>query len=243
MKLQMLAAVAVAGAFVVAGSALAGSIQVDLQGGALMMQSGSLSDLFTDTSTNRFRGAALESVHNSLQADGVTTDGMVTFVLADTGNGLSFMALMDDETVGGGAPGETMIGMSTTAPSTTNYFINDPNDPVSINDPFGINTTAAGEFGWNDNRGDGFAWTQLSDGDGVTFNFTDLAGTGLGVGDFAFQFVTFNGESWEVVEMGNWTDDGQFAFSFMVTMIPLPTPVLMGVAGLAGVALLRRRRG
>ena len=103
--------------------------------------------------------------------------------------------------------------------------------------------TASGEFSWNDNRGDGFAWTRLADGDGVTFNFSQIQGAGLETGDFSFQFVSFNGDSWNVIDMGEWTDDGQFAFSFMVTMIPLPTPVLMGIAGLAGVALLRRRRG
>ena len=54
-----------------------------------------------------------------------------------------------------------------------------------------------------------------------------------------FQFVSWNGEDWEVVATGEFSRRDQFAFSF--TVIPLPAPVALGLAGLAIVGIARRR--
>jgi hypothetical protein len=209
-----------------------------------MLKSGDLNDLFSAGELNDFTTLENKAVCDALKTDGVTTDGMVTFLLADTADGLSFITLVDDATMGGDSGELNLLGMSSTAPSSTEYWINDLGfDIMDIDDPFGINTTASGTFEWGDNRGDAFAWSNLQDGDGVTFNFEEIEGGALVEGE-PFQFVTWNGDAWQVVETAGWSNMaavGQFAFSF-VTIVPLPAPVLLGLAGLAGVAAYRRRR-
>ena len=222
------------------GTAHATSVTIDALGGPLTLQSGNLSGLFQGADPHKFSAGDLHDVHDALQADGITTNGFVTFLLADTYEGLSFLSLIDDNNVAGSAGVESMLGMSTTGPSTANYFINDiATENMTINDPFGINTTVIGDFSWDNNGGDAFAWTGLGEGDAFTFNFTEMAGDAL-AGVDTFQFVTWNGQAWEVVDAANFNGEGQFAFTF--TVVPLPAPVLMGLVGLAGVIAVRRRR-
>ena len=223
-----------------AGAAHAGSIIVDALGGPVTLRSGDLSGLFASAAPHYWGGSELQSVHQSLHADGVTTDGFVTFMLADTADGLGFLTLVDDNTVPGSAGAYSNLGMSTTGPSSANYFINDlTTENMTVSDPFGVNTTVFGDFEWNNDGGDAFAWTGLAEGDGFTFNFTEMTGDALASVD-TFQFVTWNGQAWEVVSTAEFNPEGQFAFSF--TVVPLPAPVLMGLAGLAGVIAFRRRR-
>jgi hypothetical protein len=244
MKKCLTTFLALIGVLGVAGAAQAGSVIIDAVGGPIMLKSGDLSTLLSAGGLNDFTTPENKAVCAALSADGVVTNGMITFLLADTADGLSFITLVDDATVEGESGDLNLLGMSSTAPSSTEYWINDLGyDILDIDDPFGITTTASGTFEWGDNRGDAFAWSNLQDGDGVTFNFEKMEGQAL-VEDEPFQFVTWNGDAWQVVETAGWsniTAIGQFAFSF-VTIVPLPAPVLLGLAGLAGVAVYRRRR-
>ena len=234
----------VIGGLGVAGAAHAGSVIIDAVGGPITLRSGDLSGLFTAGDLHDFTTPENKAVCDALLADGIATDGMVTFLLADTSDGLSFITLVDDAAAEGD-PGElNTMNMSSTAPSSTEYWINDLGyDILDIDDPFGITTTASGTFEWADNRGDAFAWSNLQDGDGVTFNFDEMEGGALARAE-PFQFVSWNGSAWQVIETAGWNEwatIGQFAFSF-VTVVPLPAPLLLGLAGLAGVAIYRRRR-
>ena len=235
---------AVIGGLGVAGAAHAGSVIIDAVGGPIIIRSGDLPGLFTAGELHDFTTPENKAVCDALGADGISTDGMVTFLLADTSDGLSFITLVDDAAAPGDPGDPNTFGMSSTAPSSTEYWINDLGyDILTIDDPFGINTTASGTFEWFDNRGDAFAWSNLQDGDAVTFNFEELEGGAL-VEWEPFQFVTWNGSAWQVIERAGWTEwvaIGQFAFSF-VTVVPLPAPLLLGLAGLAGVVVYRRRK-
>jgi hypothetical protein len=241
MKTRHLSLFAIIGVLGIAGAAHAGSVVIDAVGGPIMLKSGDLSGLLAGADPHTFSSEENRDVLEALQADGISTDGMISFLLADTSDGLGFIALVDDDTVGGDPGPANLIGMSTTAPSSTEYWINDYGyDILNIDDPFGITTTASGTFEWFENRGDAFAWTNLQDGDGVTFSFEKMEGEAL-IGEDPFQFVTWNGDGWQVVETADWTENDQFAFSF-VTIVPVPAPLLLGVAGLAGVAIHRRRK-
>jgi hypothetical protein len=244
MKKCLITFLALIGMFGVAGTAQAGSVVIDAVGGPIILRSGDLADLLSAGALNDFTTPENKAVCDVLRADGVATDGMITFLLADTSDGLSFITLVDDAAAEGESGELNTLGMSSTAPSSTEYWINDLGyDILDIDDPYGINTTASGMFEWGDNRGDAFAWSNLQDGDGVTFNFEEMEGQAL-VDDEPFQFVTWNGDAWQVIETAGWSDIaaiGQFAFSF-VTIVPLPAPLLLGLAGLTGVAVYRRRR-
>lgn len=231
---------------VAAGSATAGSVIVDGLGGAVVMSSKSVPGVF-DAPGPDFSNDAMVALHDDIHGSGITTDGMVTFVLADTTDGLGFIALVDDESAsrtGDRLP--TELSMSTTGPDSLNHWINDVDsaDITMFFDPPTRTQTAAGHFGWNaDGRGDGFAWSNLAAGDFVTFNFGrggpgDDSFPGLNEAN-PFQFVSWNGEDWEVVANSVFSEGDAFAFSF--TVIPLPAPFLLGAAGLAIVGIARRR--
>lgn len=240
MKTKISLGVAVLACLGCASAAQAGTISIDALGGPVVMHSGDLSGLFAGAPAHDFTNADVTSVHQALHADGVSTDGMVTFLLADTSDGLSFVTLMDDITQTGSGSDRTYLSMSTTAADSTDYFINDLASDVVTVDEFAGTTTVSGTFEWLDARGgDGFAWTSLQAGDAATFNFSEIEGAGLD-GAEVFQFVTWNGDAWEVVAMADFTGEGQFSFTF--TVVPLPAPVLLGLAGLAGVAIMRRRK-
>jgi len=223
----------------------AGSIDVDGIGGAVRMKSKAIDGVFDAASPN-FSNAALDAVHADLHASGINTDGVVTFLAADTDDGLSFMALVDDNTQGTGeADFDSQLSMVSSAPDTASHYINDRNQDIGLFFGSGNGTkSAAGEFTWDSDRyGDAFAWAALDTGDFASFNFFRGGSEfdsfpGL-AGDDTFQFVSWNGESWEIVATSEFSGAGQFAFSF--TVIPLPAPVLMGAAGLGLVAWRRRK--
>lgn len=221
----------------------AGSIVIDGLGGPVTMNSTTIPGVF-DNSSPVFTSAALNAAHSSLHASGISTAGVVTFLLADTDHGLSFMALVDDNTaeVVEGSPLVSQLGMSTTAPATAGHWVNDHNqDITALINPFNLTKTAAGVFSWEQGSGDAFAWSNLNVGDGVTFNFTSFNAPSL-VSTDTFQFVSWTGSGWEVVGLGSFSDQGQFAFSF--TVVPIPAAVGMGLAGLLGIGAVRlgRRR-
>jgi len=235
----------VVGSAVAAGSSLAGTVVVDGLGGAVNMHSKGVPALF-DAAGPEFTNVALRAIHDDINASGIDTDGLVTFVLADTTDGLTFITLVDDESAGrAGNPMDTEMGMSTTGPDSLNHWINDSGQDILLHfDPPNNTQTAAGIFNWNaDSRGDAFGWSNLAGGDFVTFNFTRGGPNhdsfpGLNEDD-TFQFVSWNGEDWEVVARDVFSGEGDFAFSF--TVIPLPAPVLIGTAGLVLVGVARRR--
>ena len=240
MKTRYATIFALLGCLGLAATAHAESVLIDVQGGPITLHSGNLTSIFASSSAHDFTSSDLSDVHSALQADGVNTDGLVTFLLADTADGLGFFALMDDFNQGGGACTYSSIGFSSTGPLSADYWINSlANDDINVS-TFGPTITAGGTFQWDDNRGDAFAWTELQGGDGVTFNFSELEGEAL-LAQEAFQFVTWNGDAWEVINVAGWSQEGQFAFSF-ITLVPLPAPLMLGLAGLAGVAIIRRRR-
>ena len=229
----------------VAGAVHAGTVTVDALGGPVQMNSTSISGVFGNASPV-LTNSALSAIHGSLNSDGVSTASKVTFVLLDTDAGLSFVTLVDNNPNSEGAgAGDSSMGMSSTASSLNQEFINDQgSDITTLIDPgFGLQT-AAGDFNWDsDNEGDGFAWANLAIGDSATFNFAKYLGdspTSPGLSDVdTFQFVSFSGESWEVVSVGSWTENSQFAFSY--TVVPLPAAFGVGLAGLVLVALRPRR--
>ena len=232
---------------VLVGFAHAGSITLDGIGGAVSMQSKDLRPMgIFGSGSPDLTNQAVRDITEDLQSDGITMDRLITFILADTDDGLSFIAILDDITQTGDDPLMTQVSMTTTGPITANGYINDANEDLENSFNHGNGTQSySGHFTWNAARSaDAFAWSQMQQGDFFSFNF---ARGGPDYPTFpgiqpnrSFQFVSWNGSNWEVVSRGRFSTTEQFAFSF--TIIPLPAPLLMGLAGLLGVAALRRRR-
>ncbi len=244
---------ALAGATVLAaaGTATAGSITVDGIGGSVTMNAAPLaSTVFGGSSAGSFTNDALESVHLHLNDNGVVTNDLVTFVLAEvdtTGDSLAdalgFLVLIDNEVENGSFVGLTSsLAMDSDADNDSLAWINDTGDQINV-DPTagGANLNAEGVFEWDAReKGDGFAWSGLTAGDFVTFNFYEDARQAGGIDDF--QFVSWNGSGYDVVaEESLSANSGIPQFGFSLTVVPLPAAAWAGLAGLALAGVARRR--
>jgi len=234
MKHVLIASIAAAA---VCGSTLADSVIINGLGGPVTMNSFSMDIL--ENAPSVFSDADMDSVHDSLHASGIVTDKRVTFVLLNTAAGLTFATLVDDPNASGSSSYQSTLNMSTTAPSSTDWYVNESQDVDQVLDPYNITTTIEASFRWaHRTDADGFAWANLDAGDSSAFEFE--RGSGSGLINAPFQFASWNGSSWELVACPGWDQCGQFAFCF--TVVPLPAALALGAAGLGGVIALRRRK-
>ena len=221
-----------------ASGAQAAYVVVDDLGGPVIMNAGSFSGLPVPGS-ELFQEDEMATVHNALNLAGVQTDGYVTFLLANTDAGLTFMTLVDSNVAGplGGMP--SSLGMTTTAPDTLDGYVNaEPDDPTNWPPASGGLQVFQELFNWQGaSEGDGFAWGNIVEGDAVAYHFTDFGTEALNP-DAPFQFLSYNGMDWDVVADGDFTVNDQFVFSFTA----VPAPGVMALLALAGLTASRRRR-
>jgi len=242
--MQITRVVAAASAIAVVGVAEAKSVLIDGLGGGISLRAGNISGIaFGGESDPRFTVPTLAAVNSAVKADGVTTAGMVSILLAQTDVGLSLMALVDDQQEGALFQSfDSSLGFTSTVSrsdvSGPDQWINDvvtatPDIQVAVDIPGNLQF-AGGSFDWDaaSGMGDGFAWSGLQAGDFISMGFTEFA-------DLSFQFLSWDGSSWGVVETADFSSGGQFAFSARV--IPLPMGAGLGLLGLVGVAGARRR--
>jgi hypothetical protein len=228
------------------GSSLAGTVTIDPIGGGLTLHSADLSATVFGAGQPYWSEESLASVHASLNASGVSTDGKVTTVLADTDHGLALLILIDQQAASQGADVDGHLHMASFGNGANLAYINDVSDSVLITPNSPTSRLAMGDFDWNSNgAGDGFGWANLQVGNTMTFHFDRLAGQDLGLEDpRTFQFVTWNGAAWELASLpdsqASFTDAGEYGFS--IAVIPLPAGAALGALPLAGLAVLRRRR-
>jgi hypothetical protein len=216
-----------------AGTAL---IEVD-GGGSFVLQSSTIAGVF-GAGAPTFTNAALNEVHGSLHDSGISTNGCVTVMLAETDHGLSLMTLVDDNTPTGWSFVDSWLGVVSHAEDAGALFVNDVNHDIQFQIDAGGQQTAAGTFVWDsDYHGDAMAWAGLNEGDSGDFCFTDF-GCPEFSGD-AFQFVSWNGNDWEVVATGDFNWMSKFSFEYAI--IPVPEALGLGLAGFAGFVTLRRK--
>ncbi len=253
MKNGIILSVGAAALLASAGAAQAATASIDGLGGEVQIVSGVIDGVF-GTSSPDMSPSALANIHGTLMDDGIETNGKVTSVFLETDNGLAWVILVDKQLFGDddrGGPAASLL-FASTADGDKDPFINDDEEmEIAV---FGGGLQAAnGQFNWNsDGEGDGFAWAGLEPGDFMTFQFEEIksittqrGGTaptspGLDSTD-TFQFASWTGDSFELMpDMGSFSIDNQFAYS--VTILPLPQPAMLGLAGLAGLGVIRRRK-
>ncbi len=236
-----------------ASFAVAGGIEISGIGGGLTLFSKDLSGIAFTGSSPTFSTSDLEAIHDDINAD-IMTDGCVTFILAEVDVGgttkLAFVALVDDQTSGTFTAFTASLGMTTTGNGTNLEWINDSGGDITGS----LGSTFDGDFNWDAaTHGDAFAWSNLVAGDVLNFRFEEnFAANGdlpttAGLTYPPFQFLSWDGTDWvRVSGIGagaggkyDFTSADQFGFS--ATVIPLPMPALLGIAGL-GLAHVARRR-
>jgi len=234
-----------------AASAFAGTAHITGGGLDFYMDSQGMPGVNPNTGSNFLSGPELRDLHNSLNAAGISTDGVVTFLLADTGAGLTLYTLVDNNaTIGSGAI-DAILGMSSTTVASAGYVMNDLGVDLANYSTDGTTQTVSGDYFWHPDGGaDGMAWTGLNIGDTGNFDFTAYMGdgetaannttfAGLNSSD-TFQFISWNGAAWDNVMSGSFDDSGSFSFAFAI--VPLPPAVALGLAGIGLVTVARRRR-
>jgi hypothetical protein len=213
-------------------------IQINNASGSVQLHSQSMELL---SSTSPYLSTTDLSIARSALSDwGISTDGKITILPVNTSQGLSLFTIIDNELGGGDTGSDASLGLVTTASSALGMFINDADQDSweLIGSPFGSQTLGA-TFSWDSSgSGDGFAWTDLTYGDAVSYSFTDLDGDGGAIDAEAFQFVSWDAiEGWGIASTNGFKVDGTSVFTGLV--IPAPPAALMLTALAMG---LRRRR-
>jgi hypothetical protein len=212
----------------------AGSVVIQA-GGALTLQAGDLSASVFGGSDSAWTAASLASAHATLRRSGVQTDGKVTIAAANTSQGLSLLVLVDEAL---SSPQSTSaygnLGMFSSAWGAGLSHITDASKAAKIQSVTNGTLAADVTYKWNSNgAGEGFAWTNLDVGDAFSFRFVN---TNLNLGlDQAstFQFVSWNGSSWEVVRSAQNSFDGRQQFGFsgeVIQTVVVPTPSAIALA-------------
>ncbi len=230
----------------VAAIASAGQINVSDIGGGIILNSGPLSLTTFGNGPSSWTSASLAAVHTSLNAGGVSTNGKITFLAVDSDNGLSLLALVDQQLVGGlSTLGH--VRMDSVANGTSLAFVNDAAGGVTVT-PSGLGSrTASGEFVWNSNgSGVGFAWAGLNAGNTITFRFNRSSGSTLGLDDpSTFQFINWTGSAWAPVSVSanllSFTDTNDFGFAASV-VVPGPSAAAIALGALLPIVSRRRAR-
>lgn len=238
----LLACVLVASA---ASFAAADQIAVSSIGGGILLNSGPIGAPVFGDSPISWSSDALATVHAAINAGGISTNGKVTFLAADTNHGLAMMTLIDQELV----PGPSSMGsvhMDSVANGSNLAFINDAAGLVTVTPNGASSRIATGNFAWNSNGGaDAFAWAGLTTGNSITFRFNRVDGAALGLSDpGTFQFINWTGTEWAVVAVPesllSFSETNDFGFAATVA-VPAPSMLILTGGPLMSLSLIRRR--
>lgn len=227
-----------------ASLASAGQISVSGIGGGILLNSGPLSSVAFGNAPQNWTTPSLATVHASINASGIATDGKITFLAADTDRGLSIMALIDQEL----APGASSLGtvhMDSVANCSNLAYVNDTANLLLVTPVSANSRIASGNFTWNSNgSGDAFAWAGLDDGDSMTSHFNRVAGSTLGLMDpGTFQFINWSGTSWSLISVPqnllSFTNANDYQLA--ATVVPAPSVLMLLGGPLMSMSLIRRR--
>jgi len=214
---------------------LASSIILDNLGGPVSLNAGSMTGL--TAGSGAMDEAAMALLHADLHADGIGTDNMITFLLANSEAGLTFVALVDDNTVGQGFGSPSQLVLTTTAPDDVSAHVNAEGGDLTAFSHNAPHRTFSAMWGWNGAfEGDGYAWGNLGNGDFLSYNLQNL-GSSLD-GGTPMQFVSFDDGVWSVAATADFFSTGQFVFTGQV----VPGPGVLAMIALAGMASGRRSR-
>lgn len=229
----------------VISTASAGQIRISPIGGGIVLNSGPMSVSSFGSEPGIWNTSSTLGVNAALTASGISTNGKVTFLAADTDRGLAFMAIVDQELVQESAA-LGHLGIDSIANGNNLAYINDNSGSVgvSVNGP--NSRAASGAFTWNSNGGGAaFAWAGLVPGNSITYRFNKVSGQTLGLDDVStFQFANWTGTTWELLNIPaadlnfSATDD----FGFASTVVPAPASIALVGASLLAMTSRRRAR-
>ena len=226
-------------AFVLGSTAVADYVSVSGSGDSFELNAGSF-DIFNGDGA-QFELSDLEILAGTLQGDGIEISGKLSFMLASTDAGMSFIGLFDGVPLNNptGAISDQFLGLSSTASYGTDYYASTNIGTQTSWHDLGNNTQVVNSMlAWDHGQtAAGFAWGDIEQSPSGTFNLYDLDLTEFGAEPI--QFITYQDDHWEVVSTASFSILGQYAFSYQ--FIPAPGGLaLLAVAGLTGRRIRRR---
>ena len=219
-------------------TALGDYVSISGSGDSFELGSGELNILSSDS--NEFSMSDLDILAATLQGDGIDTVGKLSFMLASTDAGLSFIGLFDGVPLNNpnGAISDHFLGLSTTTSVGTGWYASAQDGTQTDWYDLGNNTQMVNSMlAWDHGQTSaGFAWGDAEQASAGTFNLYDLDLTQFGAEPI--QFVTYQDDHWEVAGTAGFSVLGQYAFSYQF----VPAPGALALLACAGLISGRFRR-
>ena len=167
--------------------------------------------------------------------------GKLSFLLASTDAGLSFIGLFDGIPITNPADStvDQFLGISSTTSMETDWYATgDEGSEYSWHDMGNETQLVNALLGWDhEQTSAGFAWGDVSAAQSGTLNMYSVALTEFA--NDSIQFITYQDDDWAVAGNGDFSVLGQYAFSYQ--FVPAPGAIaLLTIAGLSG--RCRRRK-
>ena len=192
------------------------------------------------SSNNQFSMSDLDILAATLNNDGIETMGQLSFLLASTDAGLSFIGLFDGIPINdpNGSMVDQFLGLSSTTSTNTDWFATGDEGSETYWYDMGNGTQLLNaNLGWDHGQTSAaFAWGDVQSAQSGTVNLYDIDLTAFA--NEPIQFLTYQGDQWDVAGTAEFSVLGQYAFSYQF----VPTPGALAVLTLAGLFGRRRRR-
>jgi len=220
---------------------MADYISISGSGNSFVLQSGQIEILSGDE--NQFSMNELDILAATLQNDGVETVGKLSFMLASTDAGLSFIGLFDGVPTNnpdGSAP-DHYLGLSTTTTIGSEWYATGDTGTESDWYNLGNNTQMLNSIlAWDHQQTSAaFAWGDVNNSSSGTFNLYDLDLTEFG--SESIQFLTYTDSHWDIAGVSSFSVLGQYAFAYQ--FVPAPGAIaLLALAGLTNHRIRRRKQ-
>lgn len=219
--------------------ALGGYASIDSIDGSFDISAGQI-DGVMGSSDHTFSMSDLDIIAATLQNDGIETQGRMTFLLASTDAGFSFVGLFDG-IVGNNPNGsevDQFIGVSATTGLNTDWFASgDTGSQVDWYDMGNNTQLVTALLGWEHGQTSaGFAWANVPTAPTGTMNLYAVDLTEYY--PEPIQFLTYEEDHWSLAQQASFSVLGQYAFSHQF----VPTPGAIVLFALAGISGGRRRR-
>jgi len=222
-----------------AGVAHADYVNINGVDGSYQLNAGDF-DGILGSNDNQFSMSDLDVLDATLNNDGIETMGRLSFLLASTDAGLSFIGLFDgipfnDPT---GSIADQFLGISSTTSTNTDWFATGDEGSETYWYDMGNGTQLlSASLGWDHGQTSAaFAWGDVQAAQSGTVNLYDIDLTAFA--NEPIQFLTYQGNQWDVAGTADFSVLSQYAFSYQF----VPTPGALAVLTLAGLFGRRRRR-
>jgi hypothetical protein len=214
-------------------------VTIDTVNGSFDLTAGQI-DGVLGGNDHAFTMSDLDILAQILQADGIETEGRISFLLASTDAGMSFVGLFGgiDANDPFGSEPDQYIGVAATTSSNSDWFASgDIGSDVDWYDMGNNTQLVTALLAWDQEQTSAaFAWADLSDARNGTTNLYDVDFT-----EYApepIQFITYAEDRWSLAEQASFSVLGQYAFSHQF----VPAPGALALLALAGLGAGRRRR-